>query len=399
MKMNHTLLVLFALISGFIQLQAQDSTSVKTNNEAIIYTIGYNKIPDRCNVPLIGVINVAKGNYTGLQLGFTNSTADNFKGLEIGFANTVGKNSHGGQIGFFNTTGNSSNSLTVGFFNTIGNKGSGAQIGFFNTLADSFHGLHVGFFNTIGSSADGIQIGFFNTLGKSFNGLQVGFFNTSGKSTNGLQVGFFNTTGKSMEGFQIGFSNIVGKDAKGFQIGGFNLTPELSGLELGFVNVVDTVKKGVPVGFLSIVKRGGYQTLEVGSSEMFPVNISYKTGIRQFYTSLVASYSTISYDHYYIGIGIGSVMPINKTLSFNPEIISQTTCTSSWDQVYSLHLNMNYKLSDRFCLVAGPSLVWNHLNDGTISHKSVFSIYNRELNTRNRLLIGLNVAVRYQFGK
>jgi len=398
MKKHNVFFVLFALVVSS-QLQAQDSISVKTLDKVILYTIGYNKVPDHCNVPLIGFINVAKGNHTGLQLGFTNNTADNFKGLAVGFANKVGNNINGGQIGFFNSDGNSSNGLTVGFFNTIGDKGTGAQIGFFNTLGDSFHGLHVGFFNTLGNSANGVQIGFFNTLGDSYQGLQVGFFNTLGNKADGMQVGFFNTLGNTFRGLQVGFINTVGNKLEGLEVGFLNTTPKLAGLQIGFINRVDTVEKGIPVGFLSFVKKGGYQALEVGVSEMFPVNISYKTGIKQFYTSLVVSYSPISHNHYAIGLGIGTLIPINEKLSFNPEFISQTTCTVLWDQIYNLHLNLNYKLSDRFSIVAGPSLVWNHLNDGTIFHKPSFSFYNTELNSKSKLLIGLNAAVRYQFGK
>jgi len=398
MKSHNIFFVLLALSVSF-QLQAQNTGTEKDNNKPVLYTIGYNRVPDQCNIPLIGFINVAKGNHSGLQLGFTNYTADSFKGLAIGFTNTVGDSSKGGLIGFMNLVGDSSKGLGIGFLNIIGDSGSGAQIGFFNTLGDSFHGLHVGFFNTIGDGADGIEIGFFNTLGDSFHGLQTGFFNTLGDNAAGLQIGFFNTMGNSFHGIQLGFVNTVGNSVEGVEIGFLNTTPKLRGLQLGFINRIDTIEKGVPIGFLTFVKKGGYQDLEVGASGMFPVNISYKTGIQQFYTSLVFSYSPVSHNHYAMGMGIGSLFPLNKTLAFNPELLSQTTSTVSWDQIYSFHLNAIYKLSDRFSLVAGPTLVWNHLNDGVVFHKPVFSLYNRELNSRNSLLIGLKLAGRYQLGK
>ena len=382
MKKHNIISFLLALLSCF-QLQAQDSIPQKTIREPIIYTLGYNRIPDGLNIPLIGFINVAKGNHTGLQLGFANTTANNFNGLAIGFANTVGNNNQSGQIGFFNTVGNNSDGLTVGFFNTVGNKGIGVQIGFFNTLGDSFHGIQSGFFNTLGNLGDGVQVGFFNTLGNSFQG---------------LQVGFFNTLGNRVDGVQIGFSNIVGNKTNGVQVGFFNRTKKLSGIEVGFLNVVDTVEKGTPIGLLSFVKQGGYQAIEVGASEMFPVNISYITGVRQFYTSIIASYSPVSHNHYAIGMGIGTIIPLNKNLSFNPEFLSQTTCTVLWDQIHSIHLNLGYSISNSFSIVAGPTLVWNHLNNGTVFHKPAFSIYEKELNYNNKLLIGLKAAIKYQIG-
>jgi hypothetical protein len=393
MKKSSLIFGLLFLTSTF-QLFAQDS--IPSKQEAIVYTIGYNRVPDKYNIPLIGFINVAKGNYTGLQLGFANTTASNFNGLGIGLANTIGGDKTGAAIGFFNTIGSSSRGLDVGFFNTIGNSGSGIGIGFFNTLGNSFHGIQTGFFNTIGNSANGAQVGFFNTLGNSFHGLQAGFFNTLGNRADGIQVGFSNILGNSVQGVQVGFSNIVGKEAKGIQIGFFNRTHELSGLGIGFLNLIDTVKTGIPFGFLSFVKKGGYQALEVGTNEMFPVNIAYKTGVKQFYTSLLLSYSPISTNHFAVGMGIGSFIQLCNNLSFNPELLSQTTYTVQWDQIYSLHLNLDYKLSDKFSIAAGPTVVWNHLQNGSVFYKPVFALYQNELDANNKLLVGLKAALCYQ---
>lgn len=396
MKKLIGLCFLITLIVSF-HLQAQDSVSLN-KDKSVLYTIGYNRVPDGVNIPLIGFINLAKGNHRGLQLGFANTTANNFNGLAIGFANTVGNNNQSGQIGFFNTVGNNSDGLTVGFFNTAGNKGKGIQMGFFNTFGDSFKGIQTGFFNTLGDAGSGVQVGFFNTLGNSYKGLQVGFFNTLGNKVEGVQFGFSNILGNSTEGLQVGFSNIVGNKTSGLQVGFFNRTRNLAGVEIGFLNLVDTVEKGLPIGFLSFVKKGGYQALEVGASEMFPFNISYKTGIRQFYTSIIASYNPVNHNHYAIGMGIGSLIPLNKKIDFNPELVSQTTCTVLWDQIYSLNLNLKYEFSHHFSLAAGPTLVWNHLNNGTIFHQSWFSLYQKELDPTNKLLIGMKLALSYQFG-
>ena len=379
MKRNWLIIKLLVFAST-CQLFAQDIISPK--QEAIIYTIGYNKVPDKFNVPLIGFINIVKGSYSGLQIGFLNTTASNFKGLGIGFANIVGSEKTGALIGFLNTTGSSSKGLDIGFFNTTGNSGSGVEVGFFNTFGNSYHGIQTGFFNTLGNSANGIQIGFSNILGNSMNGVQVGFSNINGNKMNGIQVGF---------------SNIVGKETKGFQIGFFNRTRELSGLGIGFLNIIDTVKTGIPFGFLSFIKKGGYQALEIGTNEMFPLSIAYKTGVKQFYTSILLSYSPVAVNHFGIGMGIGTFIPLNNKLDFNPELLSETTCTVLWDQIYSLHLNLNYKLSDKLSILAGPTVVWNHLQNGNIFHKPIFALYENELNPNNKLLIGLKAALQYQF--
>ena len=378
MKRNLLIIGLLVCASAY-RLFAQAETTPKQEN--ILYTIGYNKVPDNFNLPLIGFVNVAKGNYTGLEIGFLNTTAANFKGLGIGFANTVGSDNTGAIIGFFNTTGSSVKGLDIGFFNTTGKSGLGVEVGFFNTLGNSYRGVQTGFFNTIGNSANGIQTGFSNILGKSMTG---------------VQVGFSNILGNSMTGVQVGFSNIVGKELKGLQIGFYNRTTKLSGLGIGFVNRIDTVEAGVPFGFLSFVKKGGFQALEIGTNEMFPLNIVYKTGLKQLYTSILLSYSPASVNHLGIGMGMGTFIALNNKLDFNPELISQTSLFD-WNQMYSLHLNLNYKLSEKFSILAGPTVVWNKIENGNTFHKPVFALYENVLDSNNKILIGLKAALQYQF--
>ena len=377
-------LLLFLFFAISFQLRGQVTDTVKYQKDPILYTFVINKIPDKCNIPLIGFINEANGNHEGLQLGFVNNTKNDFEGLSLGLSNNVGGKVTGVQIGFFNSVMKLSKRLPIGFF---------------NTHSESFKGVQVGFFNTLGDSANGLQVGFFNTLGDSYQGVQVGFFNTLGKDINGAQVGFINTLGNSSHGLEIGFVNTVGNTANGVQVGLLNSASKLRGLQLGFINRVDTVEKGIPVGFLSFVKKGGFRAWEIGTTEMFPLNISYKTGLKNFYTSLVASYSPSSTNPFAFGVGLGSILPITKIVSFNPELLSQTTFADSWNQIYSIHLNFNYNLTNRFSIVAGPTLVWNNMNDVSEFHKQTFAIYKTELNFRNQLLVGLNVALRYQVGK
>jgi hypothetical protein len=98
-------------------------------------------------------------------------------------------------------------------------------------------------------------------------------------------------------------------------------------------------------------------------------------------------------------MGIGSLIPLNKKLDFNPEFISQITCTVLWDQIYSLHLNLDYKLSDKFSIAAGPSIAWNYLSGGTEFYQPVFTLYQKELDVKNKLFVGLKAGLIYQFGK
>ena len=409
---KHILIIATLILIFTFSLSAQDSTKVEKNDKTLLYTIGYNRVPDGFNFPLFGVFNVAKGDHTGLQIGFSNRNSGNFRGLEVGFANAVGREMTGSQIAFFNAVGNQSTGLTVGFFNAVGNISSGSQIGFFNAVGNKMNGLNVGFFNAIGNMMNGTQIGFLNTtgnkvqgiqvgftniLGNKFEGFQTGFVNVLGNEFNGGQVGFVNVIGNKINGVQIGFVNIDGNAVTGLQVGFLNKLYHLSGVQVGFINLVDTVSTGIPIGFFTLVKHGGFQAIELGTSTMYPFNISYKTGVKQFYTTIMASYGFDSFHPMAVGAGFGTFIPFNSTLSFNPELISQTTLFHSWNQLTSMNLNLNYDFSSHFSVVGGPSIVWNHIYQNTPFIESVYSIYYNQLDSYNKLLIGLNASIRYRF--
>ncbi len=411
MKKNVLILATLTLIFSN-SLFAQDSTNVEKKDKPMLYTIGYNRVPEGFNLPLIGVINVAYGNHTGLQLGFANRNSGDFRGLEIGFANAVGGSMNGSQIAVFNAVGRSTNGLTVGLFNAVGNETIGCQIGLFNATGNKSNGVNVGFLNATGNSVNGVQVGFLNTtgnkvhgiqigftniLGNKFDGFQAGFVNIQGNEFIGGQVGFVNIIGNKILGTQVGFVNIDGNKVEGVQIGFLNKIHSLSGFQLGFINLLDTVSAGVPVGFFTLVKHGGYQAIELGTSEMYPVNLSFKTGTRSFYTSLIASYGSDMNNPYAFGVGVGTIVPLGTGFSFNPELTSQSTFFNSWNQLYSLHINVLYAFSSHFSLVAGPTLVWNHLNRSVDFQQPVFALYQTELDANNKLVVGLKAAVRYEF--
>ncbi len=63
-----TLLSVFLLLFQFVIL-AQG----RGNNNGIIYTFGYNEVPSRCNLPLVGFINTAHGDQKSVHVGFINT--------------------------------------------------------------------------------------------------------------------------------------------------------------------------------------------------------------------------------------------------------------------------------------------------------------------------------------
>lgn len=169
-------ILLFCISNG----TAQNDT-VQIKREFVAYTLFYNVVPDQFDFPLIGFVNIAKGNHKGLQLGFVNTTIKGSKGLQIGFVNT-----------------------TLGAF-------SGVKLGFVNTTLQNTSGLQLGFVNTTLQNASGLQLGFVNTTLQKTNGLQLGFVNIARKGINGSQVGFVNVADTISNGVPVGFLSIVKK--------------------------------------------------------------------------------------------------------------------------------------------------------------------------------------------
>lgn len=411
--MKKFLLLAIIFLSGtHLYCSAQDSIISIQKNTPVIYTIGYNKIPENCNLPLIGILNKTVGNHAGLEIGLLNHCGNNFKGFQIGFANGIANNLSGVQTGFLNAVGNDTKGIRVGFFNAVGNTLDGCQIGFINAVGNISTGLEIGFVNATGNEVKGIQAGFVNAtgneifglqagfvnaIGNKMNGVQVGFVNAVGNKVHGLQIGFLNTTGNKFRGAEIGFANLTGNKFSGLQIGFFNKVHSLSGFQLGFLNITDTVAKGIPLGFLTYVKNGGYQVVDIGISNLFPVNISYKTGTERFYTSVIASCGGDADNNVAFGFGLGTLIPVSGKFGFNPEITSQSTLSHSWQHLTSLKFDFNYQLSQKLFVFAGPSLTWNYRNNHGVWLKTFIPGFSTEINGRNRLITGLNAGLGYHF--
>jgi len=302
-------------------------------NGKLIYTIGYNEVPARCNLPLIGFVNMAHGDQKSIHVGLINTNTGNL---------------------------------------------SGAQIGLVNTVGDKMDGIQVALVNTTGDDQRGLQVSLINTVGDNVQGFQVGLINTVGDNVQGLQVSLINTIGGKMQGSQIGLINTVEK---------------LEGLQVGLINMVGTVTHGVPIGLLSFVRHGGYQAFELSFNEMYPYNASYKIGMDKFYTFPMVSYNPNLVDPWAIGFGAGSVVPMNEEVFFNPELSTQTILSKDYQQITSLVLNFGHTFTENIDFLAGPSIVWNK----TTANDPLFSLHSWDIDRTSRIHVGLRAALRYRF--
>lgn len=362
--MKKTILSAFALL--FIsssQIFAQDSQEVK--HESVQYHFFTNNIPSDWNYPLIGFVNNVDGNHASVQVGIVNSTSGNFGGLQEGFVNSIGGNVIG---------------IQSGFINSVGGNVKGIQSGFINSDASDFSGL---------------QYGFINSVGNSFYGIQSGFINSS-LSVAGIQTGFINSTSTTVKGVQWGFINSA-EEIRGLQYGFINSAISLSGLQLGFINSVDRVEKGLPIGLLSFVKHGGYKAIEVAYNDIYPINIAFKTGVRDFYTYPMLAYDwRLADDKLAFGYGVGSIYDMGKLLFINPEIESLHQISLDFNHYSKIKINLGLSIGDNLEILAGPSLIWHFKINADDFHQN-YTEWDPSIVAINNLSVGFNAAVRFKF--
>jgi hypothetical protein len=352
--MNLSRLSLLMLLLTFLSFG--QTTGQKTNSSAsktVLYSFVFNHLPDGVNFPLIGFLNFAEGSHSGAHIGFFNSNQRDFSGLQLGFVNVAGGNV------------------------------SGSQTGFVNVTAGSFNGLKLGFINPVGGSSRGAMLGFVNATGQKVNGLQMGFVNVTGGNTQGFQTAFVNINGGTLQGFQLGFVNAASV---------------LKGFQLGFINFADSLGKGLPFGFLSFIKKGGYSALELSVTESFPFNLTYKTGIKGLYTSLIGSWNPNGRETYAFGMGLGSNIPLSTSVWFNPELTAQTTYPNG-KEIYGLTAQLGFAVTPRFVISLGPSLIWLSRDKEEDFFDPLFSFYDYRINDKNWILAGVRFALRYNLRK
>ena len=325
--------------------------------DKIVYTFFLNSVPNNFPFPLMGIVNNANGDHKIAQIGFYNWNKNNFFGYQAGFINLIRKDLNGAQTGFIN---NSSGNIY------------GYQAGFINLIGNNLYGVQTGFINNSGGNAYGYQAGLINKVGQNTIGFQTGFVNRSTESTIGSQIGFINITSKKMEGVQI-----------------------------GFINYVESFETGIPIGFISIVRNGGYQAVEYNLSELYPINITLKTGLKHFYTSIITSYNPfIGFDinYFAIGVGFGSIIQVgNSNIFFNPEINELWRVTKSYQTFLSFVPNFGYNINDNISILLGPSITWMQTQGNEWIQEPLFKLFENRINEKHSIFFGVRSGIRFKF--
>jgi len=276
--------------------------------------------------------------------------------------------------------------IELGFFFNLdrGNVKWLQLAGFGNLVGGDVYGIQgAGFFNINGGSTVAAQAaGFGNLNFKEFSGVQWGgFTNINLKSVHGVSIaGFANVTNGESRGVQLaGFSNIQTGNYRGSQIAGFsniadghidgsqiaaffNYGKKVRGTQIGVFNYADSLG-GVPIGLVSIVKSG-YHKLEVASDEVFYANLSFRTGVKQFYNILTVGMQPQPVDNnttvWTFGYGLGTAPKLNRWLDLNIDLLSQHVnkggFTDELSSLNKLYLGLDFRLAKKLSLATGITL-------------------------------------------
>ncbi len=272
-----------------------------------------------------------------------------------GFGNLVGRNMRGVQV--------------AGFFNANGGETTAVQVaGFGNMNFRDFQGVQVAGFSNINLRvADGAQVAGFANYSKGYSrGVQVaGFANVHRQSLDGSQVaGFTNVATGSLRGSQVaGFANIASGTVRGSQVSAFfNYGHKVRGSQVAFINVADSLT-GVPVGFLSFVSKG-YHKIELSADEVFFGNLAFRSGVRQFYNIIQASFKpdyAFGRDNVWsFGYGMGTARRVAPWLQLNLDVTSQHVNKASFTNAISLlnkvHAGFDFLLLKKMSLYTGVTV-------------------------------------------
>lgn len=307
-----------------------------------------------------GLLNLVRGPMTGVQVaGFGNLVRGRLRGVQVGgFFNQNFGETHGPQI--------------AGFLNSNWQDAEGVHVaGFLNFTRKNLRAVQVaGFANAVTGSMRGAQVAGFTNFNRGSNeGFQLaGFANFNGRSNRGAQIaGFANATLSDNNGFQLaGFSNFSGKTQRGWQIAGFlNVARKvLGGRQLGFINVADS-SATAPIGFFSYVHQNGYHHLELSADEIFPLNLTFRTGMRAFYTVFTAGLRPSLPNQNLLwrtGFGLGRAWRLNRSgrWGLNSEIMAYDVAERIFGEyeteLFKLNLLVERELGRHWSVAAGPTL-------------------------------------------
>ena len=244
---------------------------------------------------------------------------------------------------------------------------NGLQVAGFTNSAAFINGIQISGLTNYTVVTKGIQIsGLINAASVSM-GMQIAGIVNGAADLSGIQIGGIGNAAAELRGIQIGGLRNTAVNLTGLQIGGVNQTHTLKGVTIGLVSITDTIAKGVSLSLINIVKRGFYREWELSFANYANVALSYKMGMRRFYTLYTVGANFIDDKLWIAGIGFGNCSRIGKRFDFQPEIATLSYFSTNFKKVESafethLKLGLVYRVTDKFGFSLAPSVYLKNKN-------------------------------------
>ena len=213
-----------------------------------------------------------------------------------------------------------------------------------------------------------------------------------------------------MRGAQIaGVMNIAAGDVSGAQIAGvLNVARKVKGAQIGLINIADSVK-GIPIGFLSLVWKG-YHKVEIAADEIFYNNLSFRTGVSQFYNIFTAGSKPSTYKDestvWTFGYGVGTAPRLSRRLFLNLDITANQVMHGNNIEAINLlnkiYLGFDYQAFNKMSLAFGATLN-GYVTKSTETYPGLFTDYQPDIfldrdfgsDHNLKMWIGGKVALRF----
>ena len=252
-----------------------------------------------------------------------------------------------------------------------GNTGSidGFEIGgLLNTNRGNVSGVQIGGLgNMTKGNVNGLQIGGLYSLADSVDGMQLNGIFSKSSEMDGLQISGILNLSTSSESSVAGIANINTGNQDGIQLAGiYNQAKTLNGVQIGLVNIVDTISSGIPIGLVNLVRKGAYDEWSFFIADYINMGISYKLGIKKFYTIYSVGMNFFEDQLWVAGLGFGHLSELNQKFSLQPEIVCYTYFPMDFQRrlrdtyVYHFKFGLVRDLNDRMALSFAPSIYLAH---------------------------------------
>jgi hypothetical protein len=179
--------------------------------------------------------------------------------------------------------------------------------------------------NTTKGNVNGLQVGGIFSMADNLDGLQISGIFSKCSEADGLQISGILSTSTSSESSISGIANINTGNQRGVQIAGiYNQAKKLNGVQIGLINFADTVEDGISVGLISLVRKGLYDEWDFSVADYQNLGLSYKLGVKQFYTIYSVGMNLVKDQLWVAGLGFGHLRELSPKLSIQPEIVCYT---------------------------------------------------------------------------